>query len=310
MIVVLFTTLTMLFAQLALSAQQEKVVATLNGQLILLSDVQKALGKKSDTPANRERALNGIIDDLLVQKAIKESGVTITKAQIDRAFQQVADSNGLTWGQLLDVLDYQGIGEQQYRNQIAHQMLMGQVKQISIGKSIDVDPQDVLKLSDQLITEAQTKGNVKKVMGTEYLVRHILLKTNPILTDAKAKKQLDQIREDILAKRTTFEEQAKMQSKDYLSGYKGGLLDWAFPEVYTENFAKMIKSTPKNRISQPFKSEFGWHILEVVDTRQGDKTKDYYLQKAYEQIINRQAQAASADWVAALRKQADIKIYP
>ena len=70
----------------------------------------------------------------------------------------------------------------------------------------------------------------------------------------------------------------------------------------------MVKNSKKGVISQPFKTKYGWHILEVVDKRDGDKTKEAYMQKAYQQVVNQQAMEASKDWVKTLRKSADIKI--
>ncbi|TNH03978.1 peptidylprolyl isomerase [Testudinibacter sp. TR-2022] len=286
----------------------EKVVATVNGYPILASQVKKELGRKADNAANRQKALDGIIDDILVQQAIQESGVRISSAQVDKVFQSVAESNGLTWGQLLDVLDYQGVNYHEYRNQIAHQLLMNEVRQQNIGKSIDVTREQVETLGSDLQKQAEKRGTVKKHTAPEYRVRHILLKTNPILTDAKAKAELSKIRADILAKKTTFEAAAKANSKDYLSGDKGGDLGFAFPENYVPEFAKMVRSSKTGTITQPFKTEYGWHILEVTDTRKGDKTDDFYRQKAYEQIVNKQAQAESKNWVSGLRKRAQIKI--
>ncbi|WP_235977602.1 peptidylprolyl isomerase [Spirabiliibacterium pneumoniae] len=296
----------LLVAQPVMAA--ETVVATVDGYPILSGQVKQALGKRANTAANRAKALDDVIDDILVQKAIKDSGVVIRTSDVDRVLQGIADQNGLTWGQLLDALDYQGIDYHQFRNQIRHQLLMGQVRQRSIGKSIDVDRDQVLELGKKMQQEAKAKGNLHKATATEYRVSHILLKTNPILTDAKAKAQLTQLRSDILAKKISFEEAAKQNSKDYLSGYKGGDLGFAFPESYVGEFAKKVRSSKQGVISAPFKTEFGWHILKVTDTRKGDRTEQYYQQKAYENLINRQAQSAANNWVKALRKNADIKI--
>lgn len=298
-----------LFALSANVSAVERVVATVNGNPILESQVRTVLGKKANTEANREAALNTVIDDILVNQAIKDSGVSVSSAQVDRVMEDIAARNGLTYGQLLDVLDYQGINYHQYRQQIANQLLMSEVRNQAIGKSVDVTREEVQELGQKLLDQAKAQGKEKKVTGTEYQVRHILLKLNPLLNDAQAKAQLTQIRADILAHKTTFADAALKYSKDYLSGANGGSLGFAFPETYVPPFAKMVQSTKKGTISAPFKTEFGWHILEVTDTRQGDRTRDAYMQKAYEQLVNQQLHEASQDWVKALRKTANIKYF-
>ncbi|WP_273383041.1 peptidylprolyl isomerase [Actinobacillus porcinus] len=286
----------------------EKVVATVDGNPILESQVQRALGKRANTEANRLAALDSIIDDMLVQKAIQESGVKINPAQVDQIVQNIAAQNGLTYGQLLDALDYQGISITQFRANIANQILMSEVRNRSIGKNIDVSREQVEALSKQMLEQAKSSGNEKAITATEYKVRHILIKLNPLLNDAQAKSQLTQIRADILAGKTTFADAAKNYSKDYLSGANGGDLGFALPEIYAPEFAHAIKTTKQGVISAPFKTEFGWHILEVTDTRQGDVTADAYRQKAYEQLVNQQLQEESKDWIKALRKGANIQI--
>ncbi len=285
----------------------ERVVATINGAPILESQVKRALGKKANTETNRQAAVDSIIDDILVQQAIKESGVKVNYAQVDQIIENIAAQNGLTYGQLLDALDYQGIAFETYRRQIANQLLMSEVRNQAIGKSVDITREEVQALSQKMLKQAQEKGTEKKVTGTEYQVRHILLKLNPMLNDAQAKAELNQIRADITSGKISFADAALKYSKDYLSGANGGNLGFAFPETYVESFAKTIKNTKKGTISTPFKSDFGWHILEVTDTRQGDRTQEAYMQKAYEQLVNQQLQEASKDWVKALRKRADIK---
>lgn len=303
----LMVTLVALFGLTQFSHAEERVVATVDGYSIMQSQVKKALGKKANTEANRKVALEGVIDDFLVQRAIQESGVKINYAYVDHMIENIAAQNGLTYGQFLDALDYQGITLNQYRQQLAHQMMMEQVRQQAIGKSIQVQPHDVEALGKKLLDEAKAKGKVKTATATQHKVSHILLKTNPILTDAKAKAKLAQIANDIKAGKTTFEEAAKLHSVDYVSGSEGGDLGWNFLDAYDPAFAQTANKIKQGTISAPFKSQFGWHILKVTDTRQGDRTEDVYLQKAYEQLVNKQAQEASKDWVKALKNRAEIK---
>ncbi|OOF53257.1 peptidylprolyl isomerase [Rodentibacter trehalosifermentans] len=283
----------------------ERVVATVDGVPILESQVRSSMGKNG----NYQAALDKVIDDILVQKAIKESGVKINPSEIDMIVEDIAARNGLTYGQFLDALDYQGISLNAFRQQIANQMIMSGVRNHAISNSIQVTREEVDALGKKMLNEAKANGTEKKVTGKEYEVRHILLKLNPLLNDAQAKAELNQIRADILSGKTTFADAALKYSKDYLSGANGGSLGYAFPEAYVEPFAKAVQSTKPGVISAPFKSEFGWHILEVTGTRDGDRTEDAYRQKAYEKIVNSQLQDATKDWVKALRKTADIQYF-
>ncbi|ACE61076.1 peptidylprolyl isomerase [Actinobacillus pleuropneumoniae] len=288
-------------------AIEERVVALVDGVPVMESQVQRALGKKANSEANHKAALEQIIDDLLVQKAVKEAGVKVNYAKVDQVIEDIAARNGITYGQLLDALDYQGITLEQYRQQIAQQMAMEQVRHISIGKSIQVDPKDVHAYAKELLEKDKANGKLKNVTGVQHRVSHILIKTTPVLNDIQAKAKLAQIVADIKAGKTTFEEAAKANSVDYLSAADGGDLGYNFLDIYDPAFAKAASTAKQEQITAPFKSQFGWHILKVTGTQQGDRTEDAYNQRAYEQLVDKQAQEAAKDWVKALRKTADVQ---
>ncbi|WP_241952354.1 peptidylprolyl isomerase [Pasteurella multocida] len=292
-----------LFIYVSTAQAAERVVATVNGVPVLESQVKKNMGKKGQYQV----ALDKVIDDILVQQAIQNSGIKVNYAQVDQIIEGIAAQNGLTYGQLLDALDYQGISYNAYRQQIANQILMGEIRNQAIGQSIDVTREQVEALSKQLLNQAKQAGTEKKISAPQYEVRHILLKLNPLLNDAQAKAQLTQIRDEIIKGKISFADAALKYSKDYLSGANGGSLGFAFPEAYVGPFQKTLLSTKQGMISAPFKTEFGWHILEVTNTREGDKTIDVYRQKAYEQLVNQQVKDVEKDWVKALRKNAEIR---
>lgn len=289
------------------TAVAESVMAVVNGEMIMESQVKRALGKKANTEENRKAVLENLIDDALVQKAIKDSGAKVDWKRVDQAVEDVAARNGLTYGQLLDALDYQGITLNQFRNNIAQQMMMEQVRHEAIGKSIQVNREEVQAQAKVMLAQDKASGKVQKAVGTEYKISHILIKTTPILDDAQAKAKLNQIIADIKAGKTTFELAAKRNSVDYGSGADGGNLGWNFLDIYDPAFAKVASSTKPDQISAPFKSQFGWHILKITGMREGDRTEEAYAQRVYEQMVNQQAQEASKDWVKALRKNAEIQ---
>ena len=284
---------------------EERVVATVDGIPVLESQVRAAMGKKG----NQQAALDKIIDDILVQKAIQESGIQINPEEIDFIIEDTAARNGLTYGQFLDALDYQGISLDDFRQQIVNQMIMSGVRDHAISNSVQVTREEVEALAQKMLKEAKTNGTEQKVTGKEYEVRHILIKLNPLMNDAQAKAELTRIRSDIQSGKISFADAALKYSKDYLSGANGGSLGYAFPEAYVGPFAEVVRNTKPGVISAPFKSEFGWHILEVTGTREGDRTEEAYRQKAYEKIVNSQLQDATKDWVKALRTTADIQYF-
>ena len=101
----------------------------------------------------------------------------------------------------------------------------------------------------------------------------------------------------------SFADAALKYSKDYLSGANGGSLGYAFPETYAPQFAQTVVQSKQGVISAPFKTEFGWHILEVTGMRDGDLTAEAYAQKAYEHLVNSQLQDATKTGLNALRKK-------
>ncbi|MEN2861254.1 peptidylprolyl isomerase [Mannheimia haemolytica] len=289
-------------------AFEERVVALVNDTPIMQSQVQRVLGKKKATETAQRAAIDQVIDDMLVQQAMKEAGVKVSPAAVNQAVENVAIQNGITYGQLLDALDYQGITLEQFKRNIAQQMAMEQVRHISISKSIQVAPQQVQALAKELMAKDKAAGKLKTVSGKEHRISHILLKTNPILNDAQAKAKLSSLTADINSGKISFEEAAKAHSVDYASGTDGGDLGFNFLEIYDPAFANVASKIKPNQISAPFKSQFGWHILKVTDTRNGDRTEDAYHQRAYQQLVNKQAEEASKDWVRALRKTANIQL--
>ncbi len=302
-----FLTLITLFATAQMAIAQERVEALVDGYMIMESQVKQHLGSRPNTKANHRKALEAAIDDYLVQKAIKESGVQVNYRKVNRAIEDIADKNGITYGQLLDALDYQGISLNQFRKKIARQMMMAEVRQVSISKSIQVSPQNVQILAEKMLNDEARKGKLKKTTGKQYRISHILIKTNPILNDQQAKQKLEKIVADIKSGKETFAQAAEKNSKDYVSAVDGGDLGWNFPQAYDPRFAQRVTSTPVGKISAPFQSKFGWHVLKVTDTRLQDTTKEVYLQEAYKNLVDEQAQEASKNWIKALRKNVKIE---
>jgi peptidyl-prolyl cis-trans isomerase SurA len=151
-----------------------------------------------------------------------------------------------------------------------------------------------------------TRG-VERVEIVEYEARHILITPSIILSDQRAKEMLDDYRQQLLAGEAEFADLAREHSADPGSAQQGGSLGWSDPEVFTPVFRDTIKNTPKGEVSEPFKTEFGWHIVEVLGSRIQDTTKASNQNRAYQMLFSRKYQEELENWQQEIRDQAYIE---
>jgi len=158
-----------------------------------------------------------------------------------------------------------------------------------------------------IIKIADKKG-AESVMTVEVNARHILIKSNIILSDKKAEKLLNSYRQKIMAKTVTFAKLAHDHSQDPGSAIKGGDLGWADPNMYVPEFKDLSLSLPLGEISKPFRTMHGWHILQVMERRESDTTEEATKQKAYGILFKQRFPAEVYAWMNELRQEAYIKI--
>lgn len=136
--------------------------------------------------------------------------------------------------------------------------------------------------------------------------RHILLKTSPLVSASEARNRLARLRERILAGED-FAELARAHSEDPGSAVKGGELDWSDPGIYVQAFQDALKNHPVGAVSEPFKSQFGWHIMQVLGWRDYDNTEEALRNQAYQAIHQRRTEEEQLDWLRRLRDEAYVE---
>ena len=137
-------------------------------------------------------------------------------------------------------------------------------------------------------------------------VRHILIMPNEIIDDATARQRLDEALEKIRAGED-FGEQAKLLSDDPGSANLGGELGWAGPGTYAPEFEATIAASEVGVISEPFRSQFGWHILEVMERRVYDNTEEMKERNCDLRIRNSKMAEESQLWIQRLRDEAFVQ---
>jgi len=159
------------------------------------------------------------------------------------------------------------------------------------------------------IIKVQDVRGRQVVETVEMRSRHILLKPSIILSEEKARSMLEGFVKDLRAGDADFAELAKEYSEDPGSALKGGEYDWTDPTTYVPAFRDTLMSLEKGEISEPFRSTFGWHIVQLLDKRVADKTDLAKKNRAQQLLYNRKFKEESFAFQQEIREQAHIEIF-
>ena len=152
----------------------------------------------------------------------------------------------------------------------------------------------------------EDKKEMQNVEIEERKVRHILIKKNAIVTDEIAENKLKELKSRI-ENGESFADLAKAYSDDTMSAASGGELDWSAPGTFVPQFEDKIDQLPIKQISEPFLSQFGWHILEVLDKRKQDNTEIIKRNMARKYLISGRSREVIDAWLIELKEKNFIK---
>ncbi len=152
----------------------------------------------------------------------------------------------------------------------------------------------------------EIKGG-QQVITNQVHARHILIKTNELQDDATVQQKLSSIRDRILNKGENFAAVASVVSEDPGSAADGGDLGWTNPGTFVPEFEKELAQLQPDEISQPFKTQFGWHIIQLLGRRQFDATQDMVRQQAFAKIREGKADEETELWLRRLRDEAYVE---
>lgn len=159
----------------------------------------------------------------------------------------------------------------------------------------------ILKVND-------IRGEQQSISVMEVNARHILIKPSVVMSDDQARAKLESIAADIRSGKADFKEMARKFSEDPGSAQQGGSLGWSSPEAYDPAFRDALMRLQKNELSAPIRSSFGWHLIQLLDTRQVDKTDVAQKDRAYRMLFNRKFSEEVPSWMQEIRASAYVKI--
>ena len=179
-----------------------------------------------------------------------------------------------------------------------------------IGRLQPGDTSDVMQTASGFhivkLNEVRAAGGPQMVQQVH--VRHILLKPNAIEDDATVRQKLTHMREQILAGKDDFEVLAKTNSQDPVSAVAGGDLGWAQSDTFVPEFAAVAENLKEKEISEPFHTQYGWHIMQLLGRRDFDNSADAARERAFEALRDSRVEEATELWLQQIRDESFIEL--
>jgi peptidyl-prolyl cis-trans isomerase SurA len=152
------------------------------------------------------------------------------------------------------------------------------------------------------------RRDLEQVLTKQTRTRHILIRSNELISEDEVKNRLQSLRERILAGED-FARLARLFSVDYTSGSQGGDIGWSEAGTTVPEYESVAGLLEPGQISEPFRSQFGWHLLEVTGRRTIDETEESKFNKIHSQLLLQKRLEAFDIWKRRLRDEAYV-IFP
>ena len=153
----------------------------------------------------------------------------------------------------------------------------------------------------------ESRGAQQASLVSQTHARHILMQTNAIEDDETVRQKLSEIRARILGGES-FEAIASVTSADPGSAANGGDLGWTGAGTFVPEFEKQLDALDENEISQPFKTQYGWHIVQLLGRRTYDATDDVIRNRCAAQLREARADEETEIWLRRLRDEAFVDL--
>jgi peptidyl-prolyl cis-trans isomerase SurA len=157
-----------------------------------------------------------------------------------------------------------------------------------------------------LVKLVERRGEATQTI-TQTRVRHILIASTAVVSPVEAQPRIQRLRERIV-NGEDFAALAKANSSDTRSATQGGELGWVSPGDLVPQFEQAMDALPVGGLSQPVQSQFGWHLIEVLERRQRDVTDEVKRNRARMALFRRKVEEETELWARRLRDEAYVDI--
>jgi peptidyl-prolyl cis-trans isomerase SurA len=138
-------------------------------------------------------------------------------------------------------------------------------------------------------------------------LRHILIRASDSVSESEALRRLGDLRERIVKGGADFAEMARVHSNDATAA-RGGELDWVYPGDTVPDFERAYQELKVGEVSQPVRTPFGYHLIQVLERRSADMSPERRRLQARQALRERKADEAYQDWLRQLRDQIYVEL--
>lgn len=293
----------------------------LKKEVLLTRTQQQAVGREVHVSDRQvEDYLADAIDDEINQKIFHLQNIVVPVSETPSA-QEVADAKNKAL-KLLDLVkkgqDFSQLAITESSDEYA--LDGGDLGERHLAELPDIFANVVVKMQ-----VSQVQGPIRtpngwqliKLVGvnedalhhqiTKTHVKHILIKPGPQMTEVEAERFINNLSRQIKSGKS-FDILAKQYSVDAATAIKGGDMGWVVSNELVPQFAEVMEKLKIEQISEPVKSPFGWHIIQVVERKVEDDSKAYQRQKVRAMLQQKKFQQAVQVWQQHLRAQAFINV--
>lgn len=290
----------------------DRVVAVVNEGVIMRSELddriqqveQQAEAQGGNLPPRSQLAQQVlermVMDEIQLQMA-RQANLSVDDTELNRQLRTIAESNGMSLDEFADAVEADGMSLADVREEIRREMLMRQVQQRRISQRVSVSERDVERFLSQQGTQ-QGQSFIEETRA-----RHLLVELTPTRDESQARARAEQARQR-LQQGDDFAAVAREFSDDRGSAMNGGELGWVRPGQTVPAFEEAMGSLGPNQISEPVRSQFGYHIIEVLERRRQDVTEESRREQVRQAIFQRRANEELQVWQREIREQAFVDI--
>lgn len=286
----------------------DRIVAVVNDSAIMRSDLDRRLDQainqisaQGEDAPGRDEIEEQVLDQMVLEEIqlqmARDANLSIDDTDLNRQVRNIAESNDMTLQAFADRLEAEGTSLAQVREEIRREMLTRQVQQRQVGQRVSVTNRDVERFLEERggdVNQAETRA------------RHILVGVGSGRSESQAQAFVEQAMAR-LEQGESFATVAREMSDDQGSAVNGGDLGWLRPGQTVPEFDEAMSELNVGEVSSPVRSQFGYHIIEVLDRRRSSASNQDMREQVRQAIFQRRANQEVDTWKREIREQAFVE---